>query len=188
VSDWRKLSAHIFALRVNQPAPSVLSTVIRPRANTPHMTIVENSAKTRHVGGVTGRGFLPGQSGNPGGRPRGLARRVRELVGDDGDEIVRFMFETMRNSKARMADRIEAARWLGDRGFGRSVQPIDLDVNQPHALNLSDFSIEDLEALLAIVDKYAPNVADIAKSGAIPFARRALEPPHSRQREPASES
>jgi hypothetical protein len=64
---------------------------------------------------------MPGQSGNPGGRPRGLARRVRELVGDDGDEIVRFMFETVTNSNARMADRIEAARWLGDRGFGRST-------------------------------------------------------------------
>ena len=146
------------------------------------MTIVDNKPKSTRPGGVTGKGFVPGQSGNPGGRPRGLARRVRELVGDDGDEIVRFMFDVMSNPKARMADRIEAARWLGDRGFGRSVQPIDLDVNQPHALNLSDFSTEDLEALLAIVDKYAPTVADIAESPEIPFTRKALEAPRSRQR------
>jgi Family of unknown function (DUF5681) len=47
------------------------------------------------LGGVTGRGFLPGQSGNPGGRPKGLARRVRELVGNDGEAIVTFMVEVM---------------------------------------------------------------------------------------------
>jgi hypothetical protein len=67
-------------------------------------------------------------------------------------------------------------------GFGRSVQPVDLDVNQPHALNVSDFSTEDLELLIAIFEKYAPNVAEIVESGKIPFARRALEAPKSRQR------
>jgi hypothetical protein len=36
---------------------------------------------------------MPGQSGNPGGRPRGLARRVRELVGDDGELILQFMVD-----------------------------------------------------------------------------------------------
>jgi hypothetical protein len=66
-------------------------------------------------------------------------------------------------------------------GVSAAQQPIDLDVNQPHALNLSAFSTEDLEALLAILDNYAPNVADIAESGAIPFVRHALEAPRSRQ-------
>ena len=31
-----------------------------------------------------GRPFRPGQSGNPGGRPKGLSRATRELVGEDG--------------------------------------------------------------------------------------------------------
>jgi hypothetical protein len=30
---------------------------------------------------------MPGVSGNPGGCPKGLSRRVRELVGDDGEAI-----------------------------------------------------------------------------------------------------
>jgi Family of unknown function (DUF5681) len=48
------------------------------------MSVVESKHRTTGVGGITGRGFMPGESGNPGGRPKGLARRVRELVGDDG--------------------------------------------------------------------------------------------------------
>ena len=116
------------------------------------MTTVDNKPKSTRPGGATGKGFLPAQSGNPGGRPKGLARRARELVG--GDEIVRFMLETMRDSKARRADRIVAARWLGDRGFGGSVRPIDLDVNRSLGLNLSHFATEDLEELLRIFEKY----------------------------------
>ena len=35
------------------------------------MNNVENNEKTtKKLGGITGKGFMPGQSGNPGGRPR----------------------------------------------------------------------------------------------------------------------
>ena len=34
------------------------------------MDNVENNEKTTKLGGITGKGFMPGQSGNPGGRPR----------------------------------------------------------------------------------------------------------------------
>jgi len=74
--------------------------------------------KQRGLGGVTGRGFQPGQSGNPGGRPEGLSRRVRELVGDDGHEIADFIFSAMADEGARNADRIDAAKWLADRASG----------------------------------------------------------------------
>jgi hypothetical protein len=43
------------------------------------MSGVQNNGGT---GGITGKGFMPGRSGNPGGRPKGLARATRELVGD----------------------------------------------------------------------------------------------------------
>ena len=56
--------------------------------------------KQRGLGGVTGRGFQPGQSGNPGGRPDGLSRRVRELAGDDGHEIADFIFSAMADEGA----------------------------------------------------------------------------------------
>jgi hypothetical protein len=82
------------------------------------MSAVESNRGTTS-GGITGRGFTPGRSGNPGGRPKGLTRRVRELVGDDGTAIAEFMFAVMADEGARTADRLEAARWLADRGFGK---------------------------------------------------------------------
>ena len=86
------------------------------------MTAVENTSETTRLGGVTGAGFLPGHSGNPGGRPRGLARRVRELVGDNGELILEFMVDVLGDETARTADRLQAAKWLADRGFGKAVQ------------------------------------------------------------------
>lgn len=49
--------------------------------------------------GVTGKGFLLGQSGNPGGRAKGLQRRVRELVGDDGERIAAFLLDVLNGAE-----------------------------------------------------------------------------------------
>lgn len=68
------------------------------------MSIVQSGPVTTQRGGVTGPGFQPGQSGNPGGRPKGLSRRVRELVGDDGHAIVEFMLDAMNDETARNAE------------------------------------------------------------------------------------
>ena len=54
---------------------------------------------------------------------------MRELVGDDGHEIAEFMFEVMNNECARTADRIEAGKWLADRGFGKAPLVIDTGGN-----------------------------------------------------------
>jgi hypothetical protein len=88
---------------------------------------------------------------------------VRELLGDDGYAIAQFIYDVMSNEKARTTDRLDAGRWLADRGFGRSVQPLDLDVNQYPALDITMLSSEDLKTLLAIVDKYEPEAAEIAQ-------------------------
>ena len=52
-----------------------------PLAILEHMNPAENNPETTRLGGITGNGFKPGQSGNPGGRPKGLAKTVRDLCG-----------------------------------------------------------------------------------------------------------
>jgi len=129
------------------------------------VSIVQSKPGTT-PGGITGKGFLPGQSGNPSGRPRGLSRRVRELVGDDGEAIADFMFDLMNDPNARNADRIEAARWLADRAFGRSIQGVDLTVNQVTLEDLfRGMTTEDLAAVVAVYEKY--DVVELVESGAV---------------------
>lgn len=68
--------------------------------------------------------WQPGQSGNPGGRPKGLARRIREEVGNDGSRLVKVVIGVLDDESASRRDRLEAASWLADRAFGKPAQVI----------------------------------------------------------------
>jgi hypothetical protein len=82
----------------------------------------------------TGR-FRPGQSGNPGGRPRGLAQATRDLLGDDGRAIVNFWMKVMMDEHTRMGDRLEASKLLAERGWGKSLTSIPLEHEAPSDLD-----------------------------------------------------
>lgn len=89
----------------------------RPCRSCPQNSVVQNNMKT--TGGATGAGFKPGQSGNPGGRPRGLARMTRDKLGDDGDVLVEFWLGVMNDPSAKLPDRLTASKLLAERGWGR---------------------------------------------------------------------
>ena len=61
--------------------------------------------------------WKPGQSGNPGGRPKGVARLAREMT-DDGRKAIAVLVDILENGKP--AERIQAAKELLDRGFGKA--------------------------------------------------------------------
>ena len=80
-----------------------------------------------------GRRFQPGSSGNPGGRPKGIASAVRARV--TPEEMVEGWLEIARDPRAKAAERISAWRELADRGYGKapafaaieSADPLELD-------------------------------------------------------------
>lgn len=98
-----------------------------------------------------------------------MSRRVRELVGDDGHAIAEYMFTVLADEGERAADRMEAAKWLADRGFGKAVQALDIDVNQ-QSLDITHVSTDDLEAIVGILRKYSQDAAELAESGEFRFS------------------
>ena len=131
---------------------------------------VENNAGTRgrpFKAGQPNPGFKPGQSGNPGGRPKGLAKRVRELVGEDGERIIEFMASVMNDETARKADRLEAAKWLADRGFGRAIQGLEIDVAQRGYLDITQMSTDDLKTLRDILVRNRLDADEMVESGQV---------------------
>jgi hypothetical protein len=78
-------------------------------------------------GGVTGKGFLPGQVINPGGRPRevadlrALARRPTELIINNLIHVVEHGRWPNERSKVSDPVRMVAHLTLLDRGYGKPL-------------------------------------------------------------------
>jgi hypothetical protein len=102
---------------------------------------------------VVGRPFPQGVSGNPSGRPRGLSRAARELVGDDGMALVELWWSIASDPMRRDADRLETSRLLADRGWGKAAvfEPLEGD-----PLDLADVekAAEEFRAkIMRLVDR-----------------------------------
>lgn len=68
-----------------------------------------------------GRPFLPGQSGNPGGRPKNkFGEFIREQT-NGGQAIASKILDLFRKSKNPEIV-LKAATWLRDTGFGKPAQ------------------------------------------------------------------
>lgn len=112
--------------------------VDRTPRDTDCVSNAENNHETTRPGGITGNGFKPGQSGNPGGRPKGIARAFRDTMGSP-EEAARGLLEIARTAK-RPADRIAAWRELLDRGWGKAPAFAVMESDDP--LELSDIARE----------------------------------------------
>jgi len=117
------------------------------------MTAAENRDETAApLAVVRGRPFLPGNSANPGGRPKGLAELVRRET-KDGAELVAFMLRVLRSRKEPMRHKLEAVAWLADRGFGKALQQMELSGPGSEPLTIR---VEYAEAVLDADENRSP--------------------------------
>ena len=78
----------------------------------------ENSGKT-----ARGRPFKPGQSGNPGGRPK-MPEEMRQILREAGPELARKLLAYTEHSNPKIA--MWAITEALDRAYGKPVQAQDI--------------------------------------------------------------
>ena len=93
--------------------------------------------------------WKPGVSGNPGGRPKGSAKAVREALGGSPSELAHGLLEIFRDEKQRSADRIAAGRELWDRGWGKAPAFASVEGGDPLELDEVSRAIEAIQDELA---------------------------------------
>jgi hypothetical protein len=94
-------------------------------------------------------GFKPGQSGNPGGRPKAIVE-VAAAAREHTVEAIETLRDIMRNVKATASARVSAAAILIERGWGKA--PMTITLNRD-----TDFKALTDDELLAIAGEAKPN-------------------------------
>lgn len=80
-------------------------------------------------GRTVGRPFKPGQSGNPGGRPR-QSKDGRKMLREALPGAVQVVIDVLNDPEAKPAERLTAAKIILDRVLGKATQPIVADVHK----------------------------------------------------------
>lgn len=81
--------------------------------------------------------FKPGQSGNPGGRPKGLAAKAREYT----DRALEVIAEALQDPDPKV--KLAAAKEVFDRGYGKAVS-MTADVSK----RLDDLDDDSLDSAI----------------------------------------
>lgn len=112
----------------------------------------------KQLGGATGRGFKPGQCGNPGGRPKSMVALILEHGPKTSQELIEFWrlvaFGTLKDIEAKLGvapklkDRIACAGALADRLHGRPLQAVEHSGPNGGAIPYRGLADEELDARL----------------------------------------
>jgi hypothetical protein len=101
----------------------------------------------KRLGGVTGKGFLPGNRANPGGRPKGVAAFRQKVLKEtkDGRVLLDYLLGALQSRSPR--ERIDAATLLLAYAYGKPVQPTELTGEEGGAITFrvvyEDRSLDD---------------------------------------------
>lgn len=94
-------------------------------------------------------GFKPGQSGNPGGRPKGIAALARQHT----DRALEVLANALDDNDPRV--RVQAAKELLDRGYGKPLA-MTADVTK----RLDDWTDDDIDAAISAIRAALPGAVD----------------------------
>lgn len=129
--------------------------------------------------------WQPGQSGNPGGRPKGLAAHVRAVA--PPDKLAKFYMavflagsdETLLDDELRailgpdckvtLGDRLKAGEWLSDHGYGKAPSHAPVEGENPLELDGVDRTIgavvDELAALREAETARRTKAGEVAATG-----------------------
>ena len=96
------------------------------------------------------RPWKPGQSGNPGGRPKDAAKAVRDAFGGSPAQLVALLLDIASNEKQPAAARVSALRELYDRGWGKAPAFEAMKGQDPLGLSAVDEEIQKIAADLKV--------------------------------------
>ena len=120
----------------------------KPKAAKVSIVSHETAETETTSGSIKDRPWLipwqPGQSGNPGGRPK-QDKSVKLLARQFTAEAIQTLAEVMRDTGAATSARVGAAQVLLDRGHGRPLQ--QLEVGEAGAF--ADLEEAELDAAIA---------------------------------------
>ena len=124
----------------------------------PKTTGKQRENQGERPGGITGKGFLRGQSGNPQGRPRtakfsDAARRLAEEIGQSGrtgaEQLAEHCFRQALKGSARHAE------LFLNYTEGKPKQGVELSGPDGGAMKFENMSEAELdERLKALLEKY----------------------------------
>lgn len=128
--------------------------------------------------------YLPGQSGNPYGKPKGFkgaAQMIRELT-NDGADLIKFAHTVWLNENGvyTTQQQIDAHAWLADRLWGRAPQVIEAQIETHNvsiegSIDLARLSVDQLTSLESLLTQATGGIAPVTQIIAHPGNNEPLE-------------